>query len=127
MSFRGPAAVVVLLLASAALTSALGQTPTAIVEDIDGHPAGLQLMDYVDVGRVIELGPNDSIVLSYLSSCVREAIRGGSVKVGAQQSDKVTGTIERTKVDCEAAQMLQANGQSNDSASLIVRGTNAPA
>ena len=110
----------------AVVTPVAGQTSAAIVEEINGNPPGVELMDYVAAGRVIELGPQDSIVLSYLSSCVREVIRGGAVKVGVEQSDVLSGEIQRTKVDCEATKMLQATGQANDSASSIVRGKNAP-
>ena len=38
----------------------------ALVEDISGHPASVQLMDYVEPGQVIRLGPGDTIVLGYL-------------------------------------------------------------
>ncbi len=103
-----------------------GQIPVAIVEEINGNPPGVELMDYLDTGKVIELGPQDSIVVSYLSSCIRETISGGAVKIGVTESEALSGKIERTTVDCDASQMLQAVGQTNDSASLIVRGENAP-
>ncbi len=101
---------------------ALAQGPTAIVEDVQGHPAGVEFMDYVEPGRIIRLGPQDSIVLSYLNSCIRETIRGGEIKVGLDHSEAISGAIERVKVDCEAGKMVQAVGQTNDSASLVIRG-----
>lgn len=102
--------------------SASAQTPTAIVEDVTGNPPGVEFMDYVEPGKIIQLGSNDSIVLSYLNSCVREVIRGGAVKVGVDQSEPLSAAIERTKVDCDAGKMMRAVGQSNDAASLVVRG-----
>jgi hypothetical protein len=103
-------------------TSASAQTPVAIVEEVTGEPPGVAFMDYVEAGKIIQLGPEDSIVLSYLNSCLREAIRGGTIKVGLDQSEALSAHIERTKVDCEAAKMMGAVGQTNDSASLIIRG-----
>jgi hypothetical protein len=54
-------------------------SPVAVIEDVRGNPAGLQVMDYVEPGKVIQLGSNDSIVLDYLTSCWRETITGGTV------------------------------------------------
>ncbi len=104
------------------------QPSSAIVEEVVGNPSGVEFMDYVEPGRVIRLGPGDSIVLSYLNSCLREAIRGGAVKVGVDQSESVSpsAVIERTKVDCEAGKMLRAVGQNSDVASLVVRGEARP-
>ena len=36
---------------------------------------------------MIKLGPRDTIVLGYLKSCWRETITGGTVTVGAEQSE----------------------------------------
>ncbi len=106
----------------AVATSAGAQTLSAIVEEVGGHPPGVEFMDYVEPGRVIQLGPGDWIVLSYLGSCVRETIRDGEVKVGLDRSEAISGHIERARVDCEAGKMLGAVGQTSDSASLIIRG-----
>jgi hypothetical protein len=110
------------LVGMAAATSAGAQTPSAIVEEVAGHPPGVEFMDYVEPGKVIQLGPGDSIVLSYLVSCVRETIRDGAVRVGVDHSEAISAHIERTQVDCEAGKMLGAVGQTSDSASLIIRG-----
>lgn len=107
-------------------TPALAQGPVAIVEEVTGNPPGVAFMDYVEAGKIIQLGPEDAIVLSYLNSCLREAIRGGAVKVGLDQSEALSGHIERTKVDCEAGKMMRAIGQTNNSASLIIRGKRPP-
>jgi hypothetical protein len=105
-----------------AVTAASAQGPVAIVEEVTGHPSGIEFMDYVEAGRTIELGPQDSIVLSYLESCQREIIHGGAVKVGLAQSEVISGEVERVKVDCEAGKMMHAVGQTNDSASMVIRG-----
>ena len=83
------------------MTLALAETPVAVVEDVKGKPSGVEFMDYVVPGKVIRLGPNDSIVLGYLASCWRETITGGTVRVGAEQSMVHDGQIERVKVDCD--------------------------
>ena len=111
---------------AALAASALAQTPAAIVEEVTGAPPGVEFMDYVEPGRIIQLGPQDSIVLSYLNSCLREVIRGGAVRIGLDQSEALSARIERTKVDCEAGKMMRAVGQTNDSASLIIRGERKP-
>ena len=109
--------------ASMLAASAGAGGPVAIVEAVYGNPPGVESMDYLETGRTLQLGPGDSIVLDYLSSCVREVIHGvGAVKVGVEQSDISSGKIERAKVDCEAGQMLQqTSGEPSGSASLIVR------
>jgi len=60
---------------------ALGQ------EDARGSPANVEFIDYVSVGKVIRLGPSQSVVLGYLTSCWREIIAGGTVTVGHGQSE----------------------------------------
>jgi hypothetical protein len=92
--------------------AAAGPVQVALVENVSGNPAGIELMDYVETGKVIELGARDTIVLSYIRSCVRETITGGTVTVGADQSDVHAGKVARTKVPCEAGKMLVAADQS---------------
>ena len=70
------------------MSPALAATiPVALVEEVSGAPAGVEFMDYVETGKTIELGARGGIVLSYLNSCVRETISGGTVTVGTDQSD----------------------------------------
>ena len=58
--------------------------PVALVEDVTGAP-GVEFMDYVEVGKIIPLNAQDSVVLDYLYSCVRETITGGVITVGKEQ------------------------------------------
>jgi hypothetical protein len=106
----------------AAGSAASAQGPVAIVEDVDGSPGGVGAMDYLDVGRVIELGAKDSLILSYLTSCMREVIHGGVVTVGREQSETRAARVERAKVDCDGAKMMAAPGQNVDAAGMILRG-----
>jgi hypothetical protein len=84
---------------------ASAQSPVALVEDIQGQPAGVELMDYVVLGRVIKLGPGDTITLGYLKSCWRETITGATVTVGVDQSTVKGGNVSREKVACDAGRM----------------------
>jgi hypothetical protein len=87
--------------------------PVAVVESVSGNPADVEFMDYVEVGKVIHLNPQDGIVLSYLKSCVREAITGGVVTVGVERSEVESGKVERDVVPCEAGKNVAhcSNGQ----------------
>jgi len=75
-----------------------------LIEQLSGNPGGVEIMDYVETGRVIRLGARQTIVLSYLNSCTREAITGGTVTVGTDQSEVLSGKVERTKVPCDPGQ-----------------------
>ena len=71
-------------------------------EDARGSPADAEFMDYASVGKAIRLGPSQSVVLGYLTSCWREIIAGGgTVTVGHGQSEVQGGSVTRTKVTCD--------------------------
>jgi hypothetical protein len=95
--------------------------PAAVVEEVSGTPPGVEFMDYVAAGKVIKLGPRDTIVLGYLKSCWRETITGGTVTVGAEQSTLVGGKIERAQVQCGGGQMQLASEQAVQSAGYVSR------
>jgi hypothetical protein len=99
--------------------------PVAVVEAVNGNPAGVEFMDYVEVGQVIRLGPQDGIVLSYMKSCVRETITGGTVTVGVERSEVETGKVERDVVPCEAGKML-LTAQTSQSAGMVLRSGSGP-
>jgi hypothetical protein len=108
---------------------ARADAPVAVVEDVGGKPGGIEFMDYVAAGKVIKLADGDSIVLGYLKSCWRETIRGGTVIVGAEQSDVAGGTVDRVKVGCDGGKMELATAQSKQSAAMVFRkapGPNTP-
>ncbi|MCX7310742.1 MAG: hypothetical protein NTV56_03235 [Alphaproteobacteria bacterium] len=81
------------------------QTLTAIVEDVRGGPAGVEFMDYVKPGRVIQLGSNGKIVIGYLKSCWRETITGGKVTIGTGWSEVSGGKVDRTQIACDGGKM----------------------
>jgi hypothetical protein len=77
--------------------------PTALVEEVKSASAGIEFMDYVGAGDVIKLEPSDVLVLSYLKSCEHEAITGGTVRVGTEQSEVEGGKVVRSKCPATAA------------------------
>jgi hypothetical protein len=101
-------------------------TPVAVVEAISGNSADVEFMDYVDVGKVIRLNSQDRIVLSYMKSCVRETIIGGTVTVGAERSEVASGKVERNIVPCEAGKMLLTAQTGSQAAGVVFRSVSGP-
>lgn len=91
-------------------TLATAQTPSAIVESVNGQVVGAEFMDYVAPGQVIKLGAHGTIVLAYLASCTRETITGGVVVVGNEQSRTSLADISREKPTCDTAQPQLSDG-----------------
>jgi hypothetical protein len=102
MNTRTLFALVAMVLCALA-APAKAQVAVAVVEDIKGTPAGVEFMDYVVPGKVIKLGPMDTIVIGYMKSCWRETITGGTVTIGTEQSQVEAGTVARRKVPCDTA------------------------
>jgi hypothetical protein len=99
--------------------------PSALVEDVKSDAAGVEFMDYVGARQVIQLGPQDVLVLSYLKSCEHETITGGLVTVGTDRSDVQGGQVIRTKVACDGGRMRLSAQQANQSAASAFRLQNA--
>jgi hypothetical protein len=100
--------------------------PVAVVEAVTGNSAGVEFMDYVEPGRVIRLEPGDSIVLSYMKSCIRETMNGGTLIVGIERSEVQFGKVDRTTVKCDAGGMLLTAQQASQSAGMLFRTTPVP-
>lgn len=101
--------------------AAAAQSPVAVVEDLRGTVAGVEFMDYVSAGQRIALGPQDRLVLSYLRSCWRETITGGTVTVGAQQSTVQGGQVERSQVACDGGRMALGKREATQGAATVFR------
>lgn len=113
--------LLILLLRAASVAALAAPLPVAIVADIGGVPPGIQLMDYVVPGQIIHLGPQDTIVLGYLRSCWNEAITGGTVIVGTEQSDVQGGKVKREKVPCEGGKMMLTAELAGKNGAMVFR------
>ncbi len=114
------AAMAVLLLPVAALAQGAKQ-PAAIVEDAsDG--IGVEMMDYLVPGKVVQLGPSGKLVLGYLQSCTRETIAGGRIAIGAEKSESTDAQIKREKGECDGGRMRLTADQSAKSGVMVFRG-----
>ena len=83
-----------------AATSVGAAGPAALVESVGTQSASTNIMSYVETGKTFRLGAQDTMVLSYLDSCLRETITGGTVIIGIDHSEVRGGKVTRTKLDC---------------------------
>lgn len=95
--------------------------PVAIVEALTAEGTGLRFMDYVEEGRVIDLGPGGTITLGYLASCRQEKIRGGRIVVGQEQSIAENGEVRRQRVDCDGGAIKLSAGEADKSGVMVFR------
>ena len=97
------------------------QTPVAIVEHVESKTAGVEMMDYLSPGKVMKLGPNDSMVLGYLKSCWQETIVSGTVTIGPEQSEVSNGKVDRGKVPCDSNHITLSTEQARKSGGMAFR------
>jgi hypothetical protein len=116
---KSPIVAAVFVLGS--ITSSFAQSPAAIVEDVKGKVTGAEFMDYVVPGAVIKLGAEGVVVLGYMSSCVRETIKGGVAIVGTDESRTSLGEVTREKVDCTGTRAQLSPSQATQSAATTFR------
>jgi hypothetical protein len=125
MTTAGQSCVAVLAITGLmAITSgaAAGPIEVALVESANGNSLSVESMDYVRAGQIIRLGPHDTIVLRYLSSCVRETITGGTIRVGSDWSEVQSGgEVIRLRGECGAGKMV-LTGTQTPASGKIYRG-----
>jgi hypothetical protein len=83
----------------------------ALVESLTGSTSAIEYMDYLKPGQVIRLGARDTLVLTYMTSCVRETIRGGTVTIGTDASDVQSGEVVRIKGQCGVGRIVLTGAQ----------------
>jgi hypothetical protein len=88
--------------------TAAADSTVALLERVNDK----SIMEYVQAGQIIRLGPQDTIVLRYLSSCLRETITGGTVRVGPDWSEVQSGEVQRFREECGAGKMVLTGTQS---------------
>jgi len=124
-AFRRGAILVGLLLGACATPARAGDM-TALVEDVKGRIQGVEFMDYVAAGRTLRLGAGDTLTLGYLSSCLRETIAGGVVKIGVEQSEVTGGRVERARIECDGGRLKLAANQATAGGVMVFRSPPCP-
>jgi hypothetical protein len=71
---------------------------------------------------VIRLGTRETLVLSYLNSCTWEPSLEG-VMVGTEQSEVVSGKVERTKLRCDRSRVSASAEYVIQSSGHLFRGS----
>ena len=117
--------IVAAALVAGSIASAVAGSPVAIVEDIRGKVTGVELMDYVEAGKVIKLGADGTVILGYMTSCWRETIKGGVAIVGAEESRTSLGEVSREKVDCDRGSAQLSDREATQSAATAFRSISA--
>jgi hypothetical protein len=90
--------------------------PSALVESVSAAVPGVTPMGYLSAGTTVELGTSTTLVIDYLSKCVRETITGGTVTIGADQSAVANGHVSRKRMDCEGGDLQVAADVSDQGA-----------
>lgn len=113
------------LLAAPAVVSSSWAQPkkqVAIVEDLGGKVAGLEVFDFVHPGQTITLPAGAKLVLGYMESCKRETITGaGSVAIGTDHSTVTGARLQTEQLKC-AATLALGQGQAGKSGAMVFRG-----
>src|SRR6266404_1392930 len=115
------------VLSGLGIGSASAADPVALIEEVGGTPPGVEFMDYLAAGREIHLGQNDRLVIDYLRSCWRETIKGGTVTIGAEQSNVAGGTVSREKIECDGGKLRLSTDQAAKSGVVVFRAPPKPA
>ena len=124
MTIAGRSCVAVLaVIGVIALTSGATADPieVALVESTSSNSLGVQPMDYVRAGQIIRLGARDTIVLTYMNSCLRETITGGTITIGLDWSGVQSGEVQRMPGQCDSGKMV-LTGTHTPASGRIVRG-----
>ena len=95
--------------------------PAALVESISSPVKGVEAMDYLTAGTVVNLGTATVLVVDYLASCVRETITGGTATIGAAQSTVDKGKVTRRRVECDGAELQLTAAQSDQGGVAVYR------
>lgn len=111
-----------MLLFAVILPMPLYAAPSALVEDVDAADAGVQMLDFLSPGQVVDLGAEGRLSLGYLHTCVQEHIKGGTVTIGAEQSEISGGEVSRSKTQCDGAGLSLAANQAVHSGAVAMRG-----
>jgi hypothetical protein len=96
----------------------------ALLERIGSSSFNTDSIEYVRAGQSIRLRRQQTIVLTYMESCIRETITGGTVIIGSDSSEVQSGDVERVRVQCGAGKIVLTGAQ-NAIAGRTFRGISA--
>jgi hypothetical protein len=112
----------VVLAALAVPTVAFAADPVALIEEAPDNRDDIVFMDFAYSGTHYTLSAGETLVLGYMSSCVRETITGGTVVVGAEQSEVTGGKVSRETVTCDNKVMDLASNDATEAGVAVFRG-----
>jgi hypothetical protein len=96
----------------------------AVLERVSSGSFNTDSIEYVRTGQSIRLRRQQTVVLTYMDSCVREIITGGTVIIGIDRSEVQSGDVERVRVQCGAGKIVLTGAQ-NAIAGRTFRGISA--
>jgi hypothetical protein len=87
--------------ALAVIPAFAGEAAVALIEGLTSPSQRVELMTYAHVGQVIHLNADQTVVLSYRDTCIRETITGGTITIGTGQSEvRSAASLERVQNTC---------------------------
>lgn len=89
----------------------------ALVEAVSGQSRP-EIFDILPEGTKLQLRDDAEVLLGYPTSCVQERIRGGTLLVGADESQVTGGSVERSTLDCGVSMVLAENERQVSGASV---------
>ena len=85
-----------------AVIPAFAGDAVALIERLTSPSQRVELMTYAHVGQVIHLSTDQTMVLSYGDTCIRETITGGTITIGMGQSEVLSAAgFERVQNNCD--------------------------
>lgn len=102
-----------------------GGAPVAIVEEVSTGVTQVEPMDLLSEGDRIELKADQTVIIGYFSTCMREVVHGGKIVVGKAGSDVDGGEAVAKKMKCAAGTMDLTPAQLAQSAALAYRDPNS--
>ena len=122
----GLAGLATLFADALAVIPAFSGDAVALIERLTSPSQRVELMAYAHVGQVIHLSADQTMVLSYRDTCIRETITGGTITIGTKESEvRSAARLERIKNTCDLAK-VDANQTEGISGGKAFRGLSAP-
>ena len=122
----GQSGLATLFAGALAVIPAFAGDAVALIEGLTSPSQRVELMVYAHVGQVIHLNTDQTMVLSYRDTCIRETITGGTITIGTGQSEvRSAARLERVQNTCDLRK-VDANQTEGISGGRAFRGLSAP-